>query len=129
MVDFKAAIRELVDNDASIKEASKQTSALRKRRTELKKQIMDEREKQDIEVINESEIGVTVERVVSEKPVPLAREHVIKAVSTVLNTGEADGERVFAAADRARPAAVHASLRLKKNKPVPAEGAGSNDEI
>lgn len=119
--ELKKLLSELGDVDATIRAAAKQTVNVRKRRSTLKKEIMELMTKLELDEITDRESGIMIKRSVREKPVPLSHDHIVRAVSDVLGTAEQDGQRVAAAADRARENMASVSLSLKRVKAEAAE--------
>lgn len=128
--DLRKVVGELVECDNALRAASKETSALRKRRSELKKEILEFLIASEMDEIVYQDLGVTLSLRTTEKARPLTRDEVVKAVSKVLKTSNTeDGERVFAEADRARPTTVHNSLGMKKSTAKTTQQTGAEDEL
>ena len=130
-LNLKAALQELVDCDTSVRAGTKATKDARRRRTELKKQLLDHMEAAGVDEINDASAGVRITRVVKERNGPLSKEQIVRAVSKLVGGagGEDAGERVFAEADRARQAVAHASLNMKRVTQKEADAAAAQDAV
>ena len=112
--DPKVAVNELARVDREIKAKAKDTAELRRRSTELKAQIAEHMRTTGIDEIESLEDGLLISLVEAKKVQPLAQRHVVDAVTEILQRPPADGERVFAAADKRRPTILRSSLKVTK---------------